>query len=269
MKNKIGDLKIRIISGAIALLIVVPLIILGGIAFEVGICIIATLAFKELIDLKKSHEPYPSTMVFIGLLCMLSLVLSNNIDASIYKGITYQLFALIALLLIIPVIFYKEDVYTSKDAFYLLGITLFLGLIFNLFTIIRMRSLALFIFLIIVPMFNDIFAYLIGSKIGKHKMCTSISPKKSWEGSAGGLIVGSICGLIIYHFFVGSITFKIVLMTLILSASGQLGDLVMSRIKRENGIKDFSNIMPGHGGILDRIDSTIFVFLAYIFLMII
>lgn len=269
MKKKIGDLKVRIISAVIALLIAIPLIILGGVAFTVGICIIATLAYKEMIDLKESHKPFPVAMVFIGLLCMLSLILSNNIDASIYKGMTYQLLALITLLLVVPVIFYKDDAYTSKDAFYLLGVTLFLGLIFNIFTIIRMRNLALFVFLIVVPMLNDIFAYLIGSKIGKHKMCPSISPKKTWEGSAGGLIVGSVCGLLIYHFFVSSITFKIVLMTLILSAAGQVGDLIMSRIKRENNIKDFSNIMPGHGGILDRLDSTIFVFLAYIFLMVI
>ena len=196
-------MKTRIISGVIALLITFPLIALGGIYFEFGVCV-----------------------------------------------------------------FYKEGVYKSKDAFYLLGIVFFLGLIFNLFIIVRMRSLSMFVFLITIPMINDIFAYLVGSKFGRHKMCVTISPKKTWEGSVGGAIMGSITGLLIYHFLIGNVTFKVVLMVFVLSIIGQIGDLIMSRIKRENEIKDFSNIMPGHGGILDRLDSVVFVFLAYLFLMI-
>ena len=261
-------MKTRIISGVIALLITVPLIALGGIYFEFGVCVIATLAFKELIDLKKSHDPYPNMMIFLGVLSLISLILSNNIDASIYRGFTYQLLTLITLLLIVPTIFYKEGVYKSKDAFYLLGIVFFLGLIFNLFIVVRMRSLSMFVFLITIPMINDIFAYLVGSKFGRHKMCVTISPKKTWEGSVGGAIMGSITGLLIYHFLIGNVTFKVVLMVFVLSIIGQIGDLIMSRIKRENEIKDFSNIMPGHGGILDRLDSVVVVFLAYLFLMI-
>lgn len=262
-------MKTRIISGAIALLIFIPLVILGGIYFEIGICIIATLAFKEIVDLKKSHDPLPNAMVFIGVISLASLILSNSIDASIYKGFTYQLLALITLIMIVPTIFYKEGVYKSKDAFYLLGTVFFLGLIFNLFLIVRMRSLDMFTFLLVVPMINDVFAYLIGSKFGRHKMCVSISPNKTWEGSIGGAVFGTATGLLIYHFMISPVTIKVVVMTLILSVMGQIGDLIMSRIKRENEIKDYSNIMPGHGGILDRFDSALFVFLTYIFLMII
>ena len=115
-------------------------------------------------------------------------------------------------------------------------------------------------------MVNDIFAYFIGSKFGKNKMCVSISPNKTWEGSIGGLVLGTSSGLIFYKLLIGNITIKVVLITLILSIIGQIGDLIMSRIKRENDIKDYSNIMPGHGGILDRLDSSIFVFITYIFL---
>ena len=98
-------------------------------------------------------------------------------------------------------------------------------------------------------------------------MCVKISPNKTWEGSIGGLICGSLVGAIIYKLFFGKITIKIIIITIILSIIGQIGDLVMSKIKRENEIKDFSNIMPGHGGILDRLDSSIFVFIAYMFLL--
>lgn len=260
-------MKKRVISAIVALIIIVPLILLGGIYFQLGVCVIATLAFKEIIDLKKSHDEIPNLMIFLGLICLIFLILSNSIDASIYKGFTYQLMALMTIMMIMPIIFYKDNKYTSKNAFYLLGIIFFLGLIFNLFIIIRTRGLYTFLFLIIIPMVNDIFAYLVGMKFGKNKMCKTISPNKTWEGSIGGLVFGSVCGLVFYHFLIGKIGIKIIIVTLLLSAIGQLGDLVMSKIKRENEIKDFSNIMPGHGGILDRLDSSIFVFLAYIFLM--
>lgn len=266
-EKKLSSLKIRVISAIVALIIVVPLIILGGIYFKAGVCLIAVLAFKEVIDLKVSHDEIPSGMVFLAVLSLVALILANGLDASLYNGFTYQLLALIALVLIAPIIFYKNNKYSSKTAFYLLGIVFFLGLCFNLFNVVRMRGLNRFIFLLIIPIFNDIFAFLLGSLIGKHKMCKSISPNKTWEGSIGGLIVGSIVGLLFYHFLVGSVSFSTVIMVVLLSIAGQGGDLVMSKIKRENGIKDFSNIMPGHGGILDRIDSTIFVFLTYIILI--
>ena len=261
-------MKTRVISAVIALLIVVPLVLLGGIYFELLVCLVGALAFKEIIDLKKSHGNIPSMMVLIGLISLLSLILSNNSELSIYNGFTYQTLALIIVGTIVPVIFYKEDEYSSKDALYLLGVVLFLGLALNSFVIIRLRSLKTLLFLLSIPTFNDIFAYVIGSKIGKTKMCKSISPNKTWEGSIGGLVIGSFVGCILYKILLGKVTFKIVLLTVILSIIGQMGDLVLSKIKRENGIKDFSNLMPGHGGILDRLDSSIFVFLAYMFMMI-
>lgn len=262
-------MKKRIISAIVALIIVVPLIILGDYFFALGVFVVAMLAYKELIDLKKSHGEYPKLMIFLGLFCLLSLVLSNYLNFSVYRGITYQVITMMLLLLLLPVIFYQNDKYTSKDAFYLIGITLLLGIIFNLFIVIRNRGLYLFVYLLIVPLVTDIFAMLGGKMFGKHKMCPKLSPKKTWEGSVVGLIGGSLVGVIFYGLLVGDFTLRIVIVSMFLSIVGQMGDLVMSKIKRENDIKDFSNIMPGHGGILDRIDSVIFVFLMYMFLLII
>ena len=258
----------RIITAIVALLIVIPLVLLGGIYFELLMCLVGALAFKEMIDLKKTHGKIPNMMIFIGLVSLLSLILSNNSNLSIYYGFSYQTLALIVIGIIVPVIFYKEEEYSSKDALYLLGIVLFLGLALNSFLIIRMRSFKTLLFLLIIPTFNDIFAYVIGSKFGKNKMCKSISPNKTWEGSIGGLVLGTVGGVVLYRLLLGKITFKIIMITIVLSIIGQMGDLVMSRIKRENDIKDFSNLLPGHGGILDRLDSSIFVFLAYMFMII-
>ena len=117
-------------------------------------------------------------------------------------------------------------------------------------------------------MVTDIFAMLGGKFFGKHKLCPKLSPKKTWEGSIIGLAGGVIISLIFYIIFIGSINITVVMTSIILSIVGQMGDLVMSKVKREHDIKDFSNLIPGHGGILDRLDSVIFVFLTYMFLLI-
>ncbi len=262
-------MKTRIISAIVAAVIVIPLIVLGGYFFTIGVCIIAALAYKEIIDLRESHNEYPMLMAFFGFFAMVCIILSNNADASIYRGLTYQIITLVVLLLLLPSIFYKKNKYTTRDAFYLIGVVLLLGLVFNIFIIIRNRSLNLFIYLLLVPMVTDIFAMLGGKYFGKNKMCPKLSPHKTWEGSVAGLLGGSIVSIIFYCLAIGSFTIQLVFMTIVLSIIGQMGDLVMSKIKRENEIKDFSNIMPGHGGILDRLDSVIFVFLAYMFLLII
>lgn len=262
-------MKKRIISALIAAIIAIPLIYLGSYYFAAFACVLAVLAYKEIINLKESHSEIPMIIVFLGFLAMIMLILSNNIDVSIYKGLSYQTITFIILFLLIPTIFYSKSKYSTHDAFYLIGVVLLLGIVFNTFIVIRNRSLALFLYLLIVPMVTDIFAMLGGKFFGKKKMCPKLSPNKTWEGSLCGLIGGSLIGIIFYVIFAGNFSLYLVIMSIILSVVGQMGDLVMSKIKRENDIKDFSNIMPGHGGILDRLDSVIFVFLTYMFLLII
>lgn len=121
---------------------------------------------------------------------------------------------------------------------------------------------------------TDTFAYLIGKRFGKHKF-TEISPKKSIEGSIAG-IIGSTIVILIYTYvcntYLGlNISYLyITIVAIILSIIGQLGDLAASSIKRYVGIKDFSNLIPGHGGMLDRFDSVIFIApFAYILLCLI
>ncbi len=255
-------MKKRIISAIIALIITVPLVILGGIPFQIGILLIGAVAYKEILDLKESHGTIPFIMALLGVLAMFLLILANNKTFGINWGITYPIISSIILALLMPIVLFKNDRYNSKDALYLIGIVLFLGIAFNLLSNIRILSLELFVWLLLIPMFTDILAYLVGSKIGKHKMC-AISPNKSWEGAVGGLLGGSILATVFYVIFIGSISFRLIAYTILLSIAGQLGDLVLSKIKRENKIKDFSNLMPGHGGILDRLDSTLFVFILY------
>lgn len=113
--------------------------------------------------------------------------------------------------------------------------------------------------------FSDTGAYFVGCAIGKHKMSPEISPKKTWEGAVGGILVCLICTLLVgkvfelaFHGF--QVNYLLLaLMAPLASITSIIGDLSASVVKRQFGIKDFGNIMPGHGGVLDRFDSVLFV----------
>lgn len=261
-------MKQRVISAVIALIIVIPLFLIGGIPYYVGVGLIAALAFKEIIDLKENKK-IPMVIKLIAFACY-EIIVYNNLNASyIYNGVSYAILGLTALLLITPAIFSKNDNYNTHKAFSLLGSTIVIGLFFNLLILLRNANKWLLLYLIIIAVMTDTFAMIIGCLIGKHKLIPDVSPKKSVEGSIAGSLLGTtIASLYYYNVITSNINLVgLIVMTLFLTILGQLGDLFFSKIKRENDIKDFSNIMPGHGGILDRIDSFIFVVLTYFLIM--
>ena len=105
---------------------------------------------------------------------------------------------------------------------------------------------------------NDTFAYIAGVLIGKHKIAPSISPKKSWEGLIGGAIAAVIGGAAIFHYLFETAWYVGALIGLMTVVTATCGDLIESAIKRDLAIKDMSNLLPGHGGIMDRLDSALF-----------
>jgi phosphatidate cytidylyltransferase len=106
---------------------------------------------------------------------------------------------------------------------------------------------------------NDTFAYLVGKSFGKHKLFERVSPKKTVEGFVGGIVFAVVASFIISNYYIGGAQTIWIFITLIVSVFGTLGDLIESKLKRIAGVKDSGNIMPGHGGVLDRLDSIIFV----------
>ena len=121
---------------------------------------------------------------------------------------------------------------------------------------------------LVAPWISDVFAYLVGVTMGKHKIVPHISPKKTWEGCIGGSLFCAVCVtvyccLVIYRYDeigIGIVPYGVLTfcLGLLISVMSQLGDWFCSVIKRRTGIKDFSNLFPGHGGMLDRFDSTFF-----------
>src|SRR5690606_21284815 len=117
---------------------------------------------------------------------------------------------------------------------------------------------------------NDTFAYICGKLLGKHKLFPSISPKKTIEGFVGGVLFAIIAGVLINSYFIEVSYLFWVLVAILVASFGTVGDLVESKFKRQAEIKDSGKIIPGHGGILDRLDSFIFVapFLLLIYILI-
>ena len=111
----------------------------------------------------------------------------------------------------------------------------------------------------IIAWATDTFAYFTGYFLGKNKLCPTISPKKTVEGAIGGIIGSTVSCIVFSMYFIEANLIYVALLGSIGSVIAQMGDLFASKIKRYIGIKDFGNIMPGHGGILDRFDSIIFV----------
>lgn len=259
-------MKSRIISGIIIAIIVIPTLYFGGFIYNLAIGILSVLAFKELIDVKKDVT-IPNSMKLVGLICMLLLIFISKENQSLLFGLSYETLSIVFLSLLAPTIFFKDKSYNATSAFYLASISIFLGVIFNLFIALYNASLMQFIYVIVIACMTDIFALFGGKLIGRHKL-TKISPGKTIEGSLIGTLVATVVGTTFYITLIEySSVVTIVIITIILSVIGQIGDIFFSLIKRENGVKDYSNLIPGHGGILDRLDSIIFILIAFIFMM--
>lgn len=256
-------MKTRIISGAIIALVFIGMVVLGGVCFDIGIGLLAICATYELMNVKLKGKPFiPKVFGMIAMLLVLYGNIKNN--GILIFGLNYRIIALNLLLLFIPTLFSKKRNYTTDDAIYMFGISTFIGVVFSLIIGIFNESVALLIYLVLISCITDSFALIGGMLIGNHKL-TSISPKKTIEGSVCGTIFALIICTTMYYTFISNESLIYPLMiSLILSVVNQLGDLFFSLIKRENDIKDYSKLIPGHGGILDRLDSLIFVVLAYV-----
>ena len=250
-------MKTRIISALIMTLLFVPLLFIGGLYFKIVVSLLGIFATRELLNSKgKSISKIFKVIAYI--FTFILIYVSKDL-------LDYRLIMLFLLIMLIIPLFAKEKEFNVEDAFFIISAVLLTSLPLRYFLTLRLERLGLAVYLVLIPIITDSFAYITGSLIGKHKLIEIISPKKTIEGAVGGFIATSIFGTIFYIVVLNNHANMVIVLlsTMFLSIISQLGDLVFSSIKRYFNIKDFSKLIPGHGGILDRIDSLIFVIIGY------
>ena len=263
-------MKTRMISAIVAFIIFVPIFLIGGTTFNIAFYVLTLLGLREFMKVREKQKKYPDFIRFISYIMITLLYFECTLEGNMTFSFDYKMIAGICLTLLLPVVLYhNEKVYNIEDAFYLGGGVFFLGVSMSLFNMYRNIGLDLMIFLFLITIITDSYAYFTGRLIGKNKLLEVISPNKTWEGTIGGSLVGSFVCTVYYLTVIDpkASTLVIAFIVLFLSLVGQFGDLFFSAIKRKYNVKDFSNIMPGHGGVLDRLDSIIFVMLAFTFFL--
>ena len=259
----------RVVSAIIIIAIFVPFLILGDMPFALLMATLGVLGLYELLKVRESKKEFPIMLKLVAYLMVLSFCM-NNIDSIEFTiQFDYRVMAFIIFLFTTPIVFINDTKkYNLNDALFLIGSILFIGLSFNLIIIIRNFNLNYIIYLLLITTITDTFALITGMLVGRHKLCPKISPKKTIEGLIGGVFMGTFVSTSFYFTIINSSISLVFLIfiTLLLCLVGQLGDLVFSSIKRYYDVKDFSNLIPGHGGVLDRFDSLVFVTLAFILL---
>ena len=257
-------MKQRTISAIILLTILIGSLVISSKLFGIVLLLVAILGFNEFFNIK--YEDNSKKLILIRILGIVSLILLtlNNTFYHIDMNITI---VLPILMLTMPIVFYNDSkLYNINDALYVLGIVYLLGLSFGNIIYLRDSNILKCIFIFIIAFITDTYAYIGGMLIGRHKL-TSISPKKTIEGSAIGTLMGVVFGSIYYYNMVGGLTlFQVVILCLMLTILSEIGDLMFSSIKRYFNKKDYSDLIPGHGGILDRFDSVIYVSLGLLLL---
>ena len=263
-------MKKRVISAIVMVLIFVPFLIVGGTYFTVFMTILGLIGLYELMHIRANKKEFPKVMKVIAYI-MVALLILNNVKAIDFQyDLDYRMVSAILFLFLSPMVFINDSKkYNLNDGLFLVGSVIFIGLSFNLIVMTRNYNIMYIIYLFLVTTMTDTFALFTGMLVGKHKLAPSISPKKTIEGSIGGSLMGTIIASAFYVTVINQSLplIVVVLITAILTVVGQVGDLAFSAIKRYYGQKDFSNLIPGHGGILDRFDSLIFVVLAFVLVL--
>lgn len=246
MKNLIA----RTISGIVLVLLILLIISKGGTLMSYAVFFSSLIGIREFYIAIENKEVRPIKIIgYIS--CILFLFYSLG-----YKWVSLiYIFIFIILALTISFILKKDISFIDIIA------TLF-GILYIPFLMQHIIYLdgTIYIWLIfIIAWGTDTFAYLSGNLFGKTKLCPKLSPKKTVEGSLGGILGAILLTLIFARYFGIFPIWKFFLVSLLGSIIAQLGDLTASKIKRVTGIKDYGFILPGHGGILDRFDSILFV----------
>lgn len=254
-------LLVRVATGAVFGVVLLACILYNNISFGALFALVTCLAVNEFCNLiheyKKTTFSTPVAVVG-GLYLFLAFFMMDKVAEPFMLFVPYLILIAFAL---VRELYKKADSPLDNMAYFALS-QLYAALPFALLNILTtfgpgaynyIMPLSIFIFL----WCSDSGAYFVGSAIGRHRLFERISPKKSWEGSIGGGVLALVAAYVLSLFYPTLGTIEWMGMATVVVVTGTWGDLIESCMKREMGIKDSGNILPGHGGILDRFDSAI------------
>lgn len=257
----------RTITGLVLVVALVPLLILGDWYFMAVTALIAYIANYELLAMFAKKEPILSKLKFTMPIWSAATIIFGYLDSTMIL----PTLVMGILLFLMGMVLNKQI--SANTCMKLIFSFIYGGCLPGIILYLRSINLWIVVLILVTVMLTDVGGYIFGYFFGKHKLCPTISPKKTIEGAVLGTIFGMLCGSTLYLIITQVCNIVILApisnlnlplevlsilgITLVLSIVGQIGDLVASKIKRANDIKDFGKIFPGHGGVLDRFDSTL------------
>lgn len=266
MSDKLRNLVVRTASGAVLLAVVLGAAYGGKFAYGAFLLLIVVVGMWEFYNLAAATGSEPRRAIGLAsgiVLFVTSFFLFHGYVSRSMFDVDMLLGGLLYFTILIPLCFIIELFHASETPIRNVATTL-MGLLYVAYPMSFMLFIPLlftgewsaeaFLFYLFIVWGNDVFAYLTGVTIGRHKMCPRISPKKSWEGFVGG-IVGALAMGAVGSVVVGGDMAMWLGLALVVSLTSVLGDLVESMFKREADVKDSGRILPGHGGMLDRFDA--------------
>jgi len=249
---------VRIISGVIGAIVLICILLAGEAAVSLAVAVASVIALYEMY--KSVGAVKNIWMLLYGVILAVMLPFMDGNHSGVFLMVVLYTVAMFVTMLI------SHETVSVEEMAKTYCLTLYITLFMSCIAYIRgMDDGASLIWAVIIGAFaSDIFAYFTGVFLGRHKLCPKISPKKTIEGSIGGIVGTALCfvlyGVVLSTFLAFKVSYlQLIILGVIAAAISQLGDLIASVIKRQYGIKDYGNLMPGHGGIMDRCDSLMFV----------
>lgn len=246
-------MKQRIITGLLLMAVVIPAAILGGYYFKGVLLAVLVISVYEMLHICSR----PKIKIYVYPIVLIFFLYGFLFDES---GLFVSSYAIMIYLIVLFIATIFDETLTVERTSYIftMGVLICVGL----HILYEIREVYGFEYLLLLAFANygsDTGAYFIGIFFGKHKLIPRLSPKKTVEGSFGGIVFGTLIS-VAFGCYTGIIEQSPILIPacVVLTITSQAGDLIFSAIKRHFGVKDFSNLLPGHGGILDRIDSILF-----------
>jgi len=252
-------LRTRLLGAVLLVPVIFLPLYFGGIPWLVFVLLVSALAWREMNQLVQRNHFAVDRL--LGLLFILAAVFGPYaLTAGLFRADLLRPLLTGFLVVSLTWMLYSHSEHPTADWSMTVASALYLGILLSHFIILRERTdgLRWAVLALGLTWTADVMAYFVGRALGKHKLWPRISPKKTWEGLAGGMVGVLVVGPLLGGWLLGLSFWQGLLVGALVAAADPFGDLVVSLFKRVANIKDSSNLIPGHGGVLDRLDSLLF-----------